>query len=54
MQNSTRCSVHGKVSYYAYNKDVLLSSLDIKWAYAARDIDEVDINELEIIFNDQE
>ncbi len=41
-----------KVIYYEKKKDTLLSDLDIKWIYAAREIDEIDINRLEDIFRD--
>ena len=41
-----------EIVYYDYNKDMQLSSLDIQWVYAARDIDEVNVDKLEGIFSD--
>ena len=43
-----------KVTYYDKNKDIQLSELDIKWVYAARDIDKVDVDRLENVFRDRE
>ena len=40
-----------KITYYDKDKDILLSTLGISWVYAARDIDEVDVDKLEEIFN---
>lgn len=41
-----------EIVYYDNNKDMQLSSLDIQWVYAARDIDEVNVDKLEGIFSD--
>ena len=41
-----------KVTYYDKSKDAHLTSLDIKWIYAARDIDEVNVDKLEDVFRD--
>ena len=41
-----------KITYYDKDKDILLSTLGINWVYAARDIDEVDVDKLEEIFKE--
>lgn len=42
-----------KVTYYEKDGDVQLADLDIRWVYAARDIDKVDIDKLEGVFRDR-